>query len=182
MVSKREVRITEGPFTDILIASFALPVYFNPYNYNGHLLVDGGVISLAPIDAAYEYSDTVILSTTFYDADTTNLINPVTILNSSFDIGKRQNASADLKKYSGLIWIRCAVEQFSFMAFKDATTMAYIGYECASLEGEALDKLYKGERTIPEERSQEIRKRINETRDNLHFFGRLKSSNVSPML
>ena len=182
LVSKREVRITEGPFTDILIASFALPVYFNPYNYNGHLLVDGGVISLAPIDAAYEYSDTVILSTTFYDADTTNLINPVTILNSSFDIGKRQNASADLKKYSGLIWIRCAVEQFSFMAFKDATTMADIGYECASLEGEALDKLYKGERTIPEERSQEIRKRINETRDNLHFFGRLKSSNFSPML
>ena len=127
LVSKREVRITEGPFTDVLVGSFALPVYFSPYKYNGHLLVDGGVISLAPIDAAYEYTDTVILSTTFYDADTMNLINPVTILNSSFDIGKRQNASSDLKKYTDLIWIRCAVEQFSFMAFKDAATMADIG-------------------------------------------------------
>ena len=51
LVSKREVRITEGPFTDVLIASFALPVYFNPYKYNGHLLIDGGVISLAPISS-----------------------------------------------------------------------------------------------------------------------------------
>ena len=182
LVSKREVRITEGPFTDVLIASFALPVYFNPYKYNGHLLIDVGVISLAPIDAAYEYTDTVILSTTFYDADTTNLINPVTILNSSFDIGKRQNASADLKKYTDLIWIRCAVEQFSFMAFKDATVMADIGYECTALESEALSELYKGERTISQERSQEIANRIEETRDNLHFFGRLKATNFSQML
>ena len=182
LVSKREVRITEGPFTDVLIASFALPVYFNPYKYNGHLLVDGGVISLAPIDAAYEYTDTVILSTTFYDADTTNLINPVTILNSSFDIGKRQNASSDLKKYTDLIWIRCAVEQFSFMAFKDAAIMADIGYECTALEGEALEQLYKGERTITADRSQEIARRIEETRDNLHFFGRLKATSFSQML
>ena len=182
LVSKREVRITEGPFSDVLIGSFALPVYFSPYKYNGHLLVDGGVISLAPIDAAYEYTDTVILSTTFYDADTMNLINPVTILNSSFDIGKRQNASRDLKKYTDLIRIRCAVEQFSFMAFKDAATMADIGYECTALEAEELDKLYKGQRTITEERSGEIASRIHETRDNLHFFGRLKASSFSQML
>ena len=145
-------------------------------------MVDGGVISLAPIDAAYEYTDTVILSTTFYDADTMNLINPVTILNSSFDIGKRQNASRDLKKYTDLIWIRCAVEQFSFMAFKDAATMADIGYECTALEAEELDKLYKGQRTITEERSGEIASKIHETRDNLHFFGRLKASSFSQML
>lgn len=182
LVSKREVRITEGPFTDILIASFALPVYFSPYKYNGHLLVDGGVISLAPIDAAYDYTDTVILSTTFYDADTANLINPVTILNSSFDIGKRQNASSDLKKYTDLIWIRCAVEQFSFMAFKDASIMADIGYECTALESEALEELYKGERTISEDRVIDISERIDETRDNLHFFGRLKATSFSPML
>ena len=182
LVSKREVRITEGPFTDVLVGSFALPVYFSPYKYNGHLLVDGGVISLAPIDAAYEYTDTVILSTTFYDADTTNLINPVTILNSSFDIGKRQNASSDLKKYTDLIWVRCAVEQFSFMAFKDAATMADIGYSCTALESEKLEELYKGQRTITSERSEEIASRIQETKDNIHFFGRLKATSFSQML
>lgn len=181
LVSKREIRITEGPFTEVLIASFALPVYFSPYKYNGHLLVDGGVISLAPIDAAYEYTDTAILSTTFYDADTTNLINPVTILNSAFDIGKRQNASRDLKKYTDLIWIRCEVEQFSFMAFKDAAVMAEIGYECTARE-ERLSELYKGERTISDERVAEIADRIAETRDNLNFFGRLKATSASTML
>ena len=182
LVSKREVRITEGPFAEVLIGSFALPVYFSPLKYNGHLLIDGGVLSLAPIDAAYEYTDTVVLSTTFYDADTTNLINPVTILNSSFDIGKRQRASRDLKRYSDLIWIRCAVEQFSFMAFKDALTMAEIGYQCTALEKERLEGLYKGERAISEERSAEIARRIEETRDNLKFFGRLKASSFSPMI
>ena len=42
LVTKREIRITEGNFADILIASFALPVYFPPVEYRGHLLLDGG--------------------------------------------------------------------------------------------------------------------------------------------
>ena len=54
LVTKREIRITEGDFTDVLIASFALPVYFSPVEYQGHLLIDGGVITLLPIEAAYE--------------------------------------------------------------------------------------------------------------------------------
>lgn len=182
LVSKREIRITEGPFTDILMASFALPAYFQPYEYNGHLLVDGGVVSLAPIEAAYEYSDTIILSTTFYDADSTNLINPITIINSSFDIGKRQNAAGELKRHPDIIWIRCAVEQFSFMAFKDAALMADIGYESTKEVAEKLSTLYKGERTISQERREEIDSRISETRKNLSLFGRLKSSEISTML
>ena len=81
LVTKREIRITEGDFTDVLIASFALPVYFEPALYNGHLLIDGGVVSLLPLEAAYEYSDTIIVSTTFYSVPSLNLLNPITILN-----------------------------------------------------------------------------------------------------
>ena len=143
LVTKREVRIAEGDFGDVLIASFALPVYFSPALYNGHVLIDGGVKTLVPINTAYEYSDTVIISTTFYDLDTINLLNPITVLNGSFDVGKRQSAARDMKSRSGYIWIRCNVEQFSFMDFASADEMAKIGYSSAKEESASLDSLYK---------------------------------------
>ena len=180
LVTKREVRITEGAFSDILIGSFALPVYFSPYKYNGHLLIDGGVISLAPIDAAYDYTDTVILSTAFYDADTVNLINPVTILNSSFDIGKRQNASSDLKKYSSLIWIRNDVEKFSFMAFSSSTEMAEIGYSSAAAHEEELKALYHSDEK--KEADEKITERIEDMKTAMSYFGRLKTSTSATLL
>lgn len=180
LVSKREVRITEGSFSEIMIGSFALPVYFSPYMYNGHLLIDGGVISLAPIDAAYEYSDTVILSTTFYDADTVNLLNPVTVLNSSFDIGKRQKASSELKKYTSLIWIRCDVEKYSFMAFSNAAEMAQIGYESAKALSDELNGLYKSNNKVQAE--NDIPSRIEELKQSLGYFGRIKASSATSFL
>ncbi len=184
LVSKREVRITEGPFSDILIGSFALPVYFGPYKYNGHLLIDGGVISLAPINAAYDYTDTVILSTSFYDADTVNLYNPVTVLNSSFDIGKRQKASSELKEYSSLIWIRCDVEKFSFMAFSQANEMAGIGYESAAAHSEELAALYHSEEAAGDGAEaaagdEAVTERINDLKRSMRYFGRLKSTSAA---
>ena len=145
LVTKREIRICEGDFTEVLLASFALPAYFSPREYNGHLLIDGGVISLAPIDAAFEYSDTVIVSTTFYNLSTIDLRNIITILNSSFDIGKNQKAAADMKEHSDFIWIRCDVEQFSFMDFDRMAEMAVIGYESAKGMADELSGIYRSE-------------------------------------
>lgn len=182
LVTKREIRITEGDFADVLIASFALPVYFPPQFYNGHLLVDGGVKSLSPIYAAYDYTDTVIVSTTFYDLDTINLINPITILNSSFDIGKRQRAAKDMKTYEDYIWIRCNVEQFSFMAFDEADTMARLGYEAAMAEKEELEKLHKGSFEIFDEVRPMYDERIEQAKSNLRYFERIETSQVSHVL
>lgn len=182
LVSKREIRITEGDFTDVLIGSFALPVYFPPLKYNGHLLVDGGVISLAPIAAAYDYTDTVVLSTTFYDPVDMNLINPVSILNVSFDIGKRQNASAALKQHADdMIWIRCAVENYSFMAFGKCAEMAEIGYQSTAEYADQLSKLYKNENPVNRD-NPELSKRLDDLALNLKYYGRIKASKLSSML
>lgn len=143
LVTKREIRICEGDFTDVLLASFALPVYFAPKEYKGHLLIDGGVISLAPVSAAFEYSDTIIVSTTFYDLSSINLRNVVTVLNSSFDIGKNQKAAADMKAHDDFIWIRCDVEQFSFMDFDKMEEMAGIGYRSAEAMADELSGIYR---------------------------------------
>ena len=178
LVTKREIRICEGNFADILIASFALPAYFPPQDYKGHLLIDGGIITLAPISVAYEYSDTVIASTTFYDNENLNLKNLLTIINSSFDIGKRRNAAIDIREYGDkMIWIRCGVENFSFMEFSAAAEMARIGYESAKEHAEEIESLYKyGVSTIIIENRSLFEDRIDRIRQNQYYFSRIEQS------
>jgi NTE family protein len=118
LVSKRQVHICEGDLGDILLASFALPVYFSSIPYESHLLVDGGLANIAPVSIAYEYTDNVIVSTSFYEGIGLNRKNPLTALNIAIDIGKRRQAVTDLIKHPDCLWIRCDVEGFSFMDFK----------------------------------------------------------------
>ncbi len=184
LVTKREIRIAEGNFSDILIASFALPVYFDPQVYKGHLLIDGGVVSLAPIEAAYEYSNSIILSTAFYDVPSMNLINPITILNASFDVGKRQKAAENMKKHDGMIWIRCEVENYSFMAFDKAVEIANIGYDSAKKKKNELDGVYKAGRISDRLEDLRIEKqpRIEKINNSLYYFNRIEAAKPTTLL
>ncbi|MBI9095398.1 MAG: patatin-like phospholipase family protein [Sphaerochaeta sp.] len=144
LVTRRQIHMAEGDFYTVMKASYALPVYFPPVEYKGHLLLDGGITNLAPVSLAYEYADSVIVSTTFYDVDTLNLRNPLTILNVSIDIGKRRKGVEELKEHaSDVIWIRCAVEDVSFMEFSAVEELARKGYQSALLQKEALSGLPK---------------------------------------
>jgi len=144
LVTRRQVQMAEGDFYTVLQASYALPVYFPPVEYKGHLLLDGGITNLAPVSLAFEYADSVIVSSTFYDVDTLNLRNPLTILNVSIDIGKRRRGVEELKEHlSDAIWIRCAVEDVSFMEFSAVRDLAKKGYQSALLQKEALKALPK---------------------------------------
>ncbi|MFA7643099.1 MAG: patatin-like phospholipase family protein, partial [Sphaerochaetaceae bacterium] len=69
LATKRQVRIMEGDMLTVMGAAFALPVYFPPVEYNGHMLVDGGITNLVPLDIAYRFTDTTIVSTTFYEGE-----------------------------------------------------------------------------------------------------------------
>lgn len=153
LVTKRQIHISEGDFYTVLRASYALPVYFPPVEYQGHLLLDGGVTNIVPVNLAYEFADSVIVSTTFYDVDTLNLKNPLTILNVSLDIGKRRRGVDELKQALGdVIWIRNDVESVSFMEFSKAEYLTQKGYESAKLLEISLSGLYKS--GISEELSQ----------------------------
>jgi len=50
----KPVVFTEGPLARLLAASSAVPVVFDPLEYDGKLLADGGVVDNVPIDAARE--------------------------------------------------------------------------------------------------------------------------------
>ena len=142
LATKRQVRIMEGNLLTVMGAAFALPVYFTPVSYNGHLLVDGGVTNLVHLGVAHEYTDTAIVSTTFYDAKHINLRNPLSILNVSIDIGKRRLGAQQLIDRPYAIWIRCDVEDFSFMAFSEVEQLAGIGYGSAALHRDRLRLLH----------------------------------------
>ncbi len=153
LVTKRQMAISEGDFYTVLQASYALPIYFSPVEYRGHLLVDGGITNLAPVDLAYSYADSVIVSTTFYDMDTLNLKNPLTVLNVSLDIGKRRRGVEELKNaLPEVIWIRCAVEDISFMEFDRVEYMVEQGYHSAGERQEQLSTLHKN--AVSQELSQ----------------------------
>jgi NTE family protein len=147
LVTKRQLIISEGDFYTVLKASYALPVYFDPVDYRGHLLIDGGVTNLVPVDLAFDYADQVIVSTTFYDVDTLDLFNPLTILNVSLDIGKRRLGVAELKEHlDEVIWIRNDVEDVSFMEFSRVDYLSKKGYESAQKQQQALSLLPKSSR------------------------------------
>ncbi len=140
IATKRSVRLMEGDIESILAASFALPVYFPPVEFRGHMLIDGGLINLAPVEIAYEYGDNVIVSSTFYEGKGLNLRDPLTVLNVSLDIGKRRNGAYSLYTHPEAVWIRCDVEDFSFMAFDKIDELRDKGYSSAKAQNANLLK------------------------------------------
>ncbi|TXL17347.1 serine protease, partial [Methylococcaceae bacterium HT3] len=47
--AEKEVWLNNGPLFDAIRASISLPLFFTPFNHNGVLLVDGGVLNPVPI-------------------------------------------------------------------------------------------------------------------------------------
>lgn len=145
LVTKRQVQISEGDFYTVMVASFALPVYFPPVAYRGHRLIDGGITNLVPVAIAREFTDSIILSTTFYENDELDLNNPITILNISIDISKRRKGIEEMKELEdSYIWIRSDVESISFMEFAKVLYLEEKGYEGAKAQHLALSELERG--------------------------------------
>ncbi|GAB1457355.1 hypothetical protein MASR2M48_26630 [Spirochaetota bacterium] len=90
------------------------------------------------------FSDSVIVSSTFYDASGLNLHNPLIVLNTSIDIGKRRAGIVDLLNNPEAIWIRCSVESYSFMAFDRLDELSEEGYRSADALSYRFDGLVTG--------------------------------------
>jgi NTE family protein len=54
IVNGQEVRLSEGPLVDAVMASAAIPGVFPPVEWNGRLLVDGGVLNNTPVAHALD--------------------------------------------------------------------------------------------------------------------------------
>ena len=51
---EKEVWINSGPLFDAIRASISLPLFFTPFNLNGNMLIDGGVLNPVPIAPTFD--------------------------------------------------------------------------------------------------------------------------------
>lgn len=61
LLSGTEVVFTRGKLAKAIRASMSLPFIFEPVNWNGHLLVDGGILNNAPVKIARQLGVTKTL-------------------------------------------------------------------------------------------------------------------------
>ena len=59
---QKEVWLNKGPLFDAIRASMAIPTVFTPWNYQGRVLVDGGLLNPVPIAPALNHSTDMIIA------------------------------------------------------------------------------------------------------------------------
>lgn len=62
LVSGKEVVLNSGKLYRAIRATISLPFVFEPFEYNGMLLVDGGIVSNAPVDIARKIGADIVLA------------------------------------------------------------------------------------------------------------------------
>ncbi|MGC8721862.1 MAG: patatin-like phospholipase family protein [Caldisericaceae bacterium] len=119
----RRIVFNEGKLYKAIYSSMAIPPYFEPYDYNGMLLTDGGVLSNAPVDVAYSMgADRVVVvdvnkSETFKEVD--NFKNAYEILLRVYELQEDLIYKQELAKSDLIIGVDVDVEvlDFSFIDF-----------------------------------------------------------------
>jgi predicted acylesterase/phospholipase RssA len=134
--TRRQALIAEGDFATVTAASFALPAVFEPVRLGELLLIDGGVTSLVPLEAAYRYGSRVVAATALYDRKL-DYSSPFVVINRAIDIGKTRSSIESLLEHRPLV-IRCAVEDLSYMEFSKPYEVAARGKASAL---EAVEEL-----------------------------------------
>lgn len=125
--SRRQVTFMEGDFYKVLAATIAMPIAFPPVRYRDMILIDGGTTNLVPVQPAFDYTDRIIVSTTFSNPDN-DYKDFISIMSRALDLGKTRKGIEELKGIDNIL-IRCDVEECSFMDFQKATEIMQRGID-----------------------------------------------------
>ncbi|WP_349410392.1 patatin-like phospholipase family protein [Pseudalkalibacillus sp. SCS-8] len=141
LLSAEKVVITEGPISDAVRASIAVPGIFVPQRMGDRLLVDGGVIDRVPVSVIKEMGADIIIAVDISHIKENPEINTIfDVIMQSIDIMQRELVKAH--EITTDVLIRPLVENFSSSAFKDIDEIIEIG------EMETKDKLVDIEAAI----------------------------------
>ncbi len=104
LLSGQEVRLSEGPALDAVLAAAAIPGVLPPVRWNGQLLVDGGIVNNTPISHAVELGARRIYVLPTHDPSARGLpVAPRTALDSAvhaFTLLADARLQADLVRYA----------------------------------------------------------------------------------
>jgi NTE family protein len=120
-------------------ASSAIPGIFTPVNYQGKMLVDGGVLNNVPVDVARKMGADVVIAVDLgagpKTAQVNNLFENVA---QSFFLAARQNTEAKLKQAD--VVIRPKVSEAGLLDFSRKKELLTLGTEAAE---QALPEIRK---------------------------------------
>lgn len=134
IVTGERVVIDRGDLTTAMRASVSAPGVFAPVDFEGRLLVDGGLSSNLPIDVAREMDVDmlIVVDTGFPLLERAKLESVATVSNQMLAILIRNNTKAQRKTLTGDdIVIDPALGDFSILAFNEHDRAIRIGAEAA---------------------------------------------------
>ena len=133
------VTLQSGSIARAVRASSAIPGIFTPVNYQGKMLVDGGVLDNVPVDIARKMGADVIIAVDLgagpKAAQVSNLFENVA---QSFYLAARQNTEAKLKQAD--VVIRPKVSEAGLLDFSRKKELLTLGAEAAE---QALPEIRK---------------------------------------
>jgi NTE family protein len=128
--SGMRVVLDRGSVAKAVRASSAIPGVFEPVNYQGKLLVDGGVIDNIPIDVAREKgADIVIAVDISQDVANYNITNIVDVMLQTVTIMSSENAKC--KKKEADVLITPAVGNVAMLDFSQKKRCMQAGIDAA---------------------------------------------------
>lgn len=124
----KEVIFTEGPIHTAVRASISIPGVFEPVEYRGRVLVDGGVVDRVPISVLKNMgADVVIGIDVGFGMYQSRVIHMLDIILQSIDIMARQITEPDLALAD--IIISPSLNHIESSKFEMVEECARIGYE-----------------------------------------------------
>jgi NTE family protein len=135
-----EVILNKGNLAHAMIASSAFPSLFSPVEFDGKLLVDGGVSNNYPIEAVREMGADIIIGVDVQDGllerselkEATKILSQITAL-QTMDKMKQKIKDTD-------IYIKPDIKEFSIISFEKGQNIIRKGEEAAFVVYEQLEK------------------------------------------
>jgi len=128
LVSGEKVVFKDGPISNAVRASIAIPGIFTPEKLNGRLLIDGGVIDRIPVSVVKDMGADIIIAVDVSHVNTNTEITSIfDVIMQSIDIMQMELVTN--REIASDIMIRPRVEMYSSRAFTNINDIISIGEE-----------------------------------------------------
>jgi NTE family protein len=141
LLEQREIWLNKGPLFDAIRASMAIPTIFTPWEYEGRVLVDGGLLNPLPIAPALNHATDLIIVVNASGRRSrrlgpreAELVVPGIFDAMAMTMDTMQNAIARLKlaAYSPDVMIEIPRDACSFYEFYRAAELIELGADAAA--------------------------------------------------
>ncbi|MDN3493239.1 patatin-like phospholipase family protein [Winogradskyella bathintestinalis] len=130
LVKGRTKVFKKGPLVDTILASSAFPLVFSPYNINGTLYVDGGVVNNFPVEPLVAKCDYIlgVYVDPLKPIEASKLTNSFKVLDRVYQITTRYTSLQKFDKCNHII-LPQKLEHYGTFDMKKAKEIFDLGYE-----------------------------------------------------